>query len=60
MRRGANLQIEVCGRGMVKAAGTAKEGKAKGYSLETIYQEIEKLLRPYARPLKALSGGVKG
>ena len=30
---------------MAKAAGTAKEGKAKGDSLETIYQEIEKLLR---------------
>lgn len=45
---------------MAKAAGTAKEGKAKGYSLETIYQEIEKLLGPYAPPLKALSGGVKG
>jgi hypothetical protein len=30
---------------MRKAAGTAKEGKAKGDSLETVYQEIAKLLR---------------
>ena len=61
MRRGANLPDRGgVGAGWPKPQGTTKEGKGKSDSLETIYKEIEKLLRPYRPPLKALSGGVKG